>query len=133
MATEITALGCPRPVGAVCEYPTCVEEGHCEAGSYPGSDKSQIATCDTCQGDRETDRLLPDGSGYVREVCASCGALPCDQTIEDRRPPHPLISDRETRLFRYVTHDDIRRWEKMEFRYNNLVRAMKDAINDEQV
>lgn len=41
MVQVVTVLGCPRPVGAVCEYPTCVEEGHCEAGPYPGSDKSQ--------------------------------------------------------------------------------------------
>lgn len=39
--SDTTALGCPRPVGAECEYPTCVEKGHCEAGPYPGSDKSQ--------------------------------------------------------------------------------------------
>jgi hypothetical protein len=37
LSTDVTLiLGCPRPAGAECEYPTCVEEGHCEAGPYPG-------------------------------------------------------------------------------------------------
>lgn len=47
-----------------------------------------------------------------------------------KKPPHPLVSDRETKLFRYATHDDIRRWEIMEFRYTNLLAALKQAVED---
>lgn len=35
MGDHTMGLGCPRPPDAVCEYPTCAEEGHCDAGPYP--------------------------------------------------------------------------------------------------
>lgn len=62
---------------------------------------------------------------WVDDRCVWCNS-------ERQRPPHPLVSDRETKLFRYVTHNDIRRWEVMEMRYNNLIATLKDAINVER-
>ena len=56
---------------------------------------------------------------------------PIDST--DDRPPHPLVVDRDTNLFRYATHDDVRRWEVIERRYNNLIATLRDAANVEQV
>lgn len=44
-------------------------------------------------------------------------------------PPHPLVVDQETKLFRYATHADIRRWEHMELRYNNLLAALKELTD----
>lgn len=49
-------------------------------------------------------------------------------TTEDR-PPHPLVMDQETRLFRYATHADIRRWEHLELQYNNLLAILKELSN----
>lgn len=49
------------------------------------------------------------------------------------RPPHPLVVDRETKLYRYATHADIRRWEIMEMRYTNLLSTLKDAVSAEQI
>jgi RecJ-like exonuclease len=35
--------------------------------------------CETCQGDGEVDRLLPDGSGYRTEKCQACEPCPICQ------------------------------------------------------
>jgi hypothetical protein len=49
--------------------------------------------------------------------------------ITEGQPPHPLVMDQETKLFRYATHSDIRRWEHMELRYSNLLAALKELTN----
>jgi len=46
------------------------------------------------------------------------------------KPEHPLTADSETKLFRYVTHDDVVRWERIEFRYNNLIETLRAAVSD---
>jgi len=53
--------------------------------------------------------------------------MPKNETI----PPHPLVVDSETKLCRYATQDDIRRWESMEMRYRSLLAAMKYALGDQ--
>lgn len=73
MVQVVTVLGCPRPVGAVCEYPTCVEEGHCEAGPYPGSDKSQPTAADVVK--RLEVRFGNDGKINASEVLLAVAAL----------------------------------------------------------
>ena len=47
----------------------------------------------------------------------------------EAKPTHPLTTDSETKLFRYVTHEDVVRWEKIELRYNNLIATLRSAIS----
>lgn len=70
------------------------------------------------------------GTGYRPAEDIARDLMP--KRTEDR-PPHPLVMDRETKLFRYATHADIRRWEHMELRYNNLLATLRDAVNVEQI
>ncbi len=56
-----------------------------------------------------------------------------DQAVDvhaEKKPPHPLVTDAETKLFRYVTHADIRRWEAIEYKYRNLIVALRIAIEN---
>lgn len=53
-----------------------------------------------------------------------------DSKQTTKPPPHPLTGDKETGLFRYVTHEDVRRWEIMEIRYTNLIARLRNEVND---
>ena len=49
----------------------------------------------------------------------------------EKPPPHPLTVCRESRLFRYVTHEDVRRWEIIEMKYHDLIDRLRMAISNE--
>lgn len=54
--------------------------------------------------------------------------VPMPAGVNPPKPEHPLTADSETKLMRYVTHEDVVRWEQMESRYNNLLAMLRREV-----
>ena len=111
------ALGCPRPVNAYCEYPTCVEEGHCDAGPYPGS-SAALLPCPFC--DNPTPRRPAQILG---RWLIECG-IPCGAAVRD----YATVADAKMAWNRRAFHwTEVRSAEEMAGFFASRIVAIREA------